>query len=132
MKQAAQSIAGRVDAFYVSTDNTVVSALAGLTDAASKAGVPVLSADPSSASENGVLIAWGFDYYKMGLATGRLVVEVLEGADPASIPTRFMTSVDDIDLFVNLDVAQELGIVIPEDLIAKAATVVRNGSVETK
>ncbi|MDT8297340.1 MAG: ABC transporter substrate-binding protein [Spirochaetaceae bacterium] len=132
VKQAAQSIAGRVDAFYVSTDNTVVSALAGLTDAASKAGIPVLSADPSSASENGVLLAWGFDYYKMGLATGRLVVEVLEGADPASIPTRFMTSVDDIDLFVNLDVAQELGIDIPENLIAKAATVVRNGSVETK
>ena len=125
VKQAAQSIAGRVDAFYVSTDNTVVSALAALTDVAADAGIPVLSADPSSAAENGVFLAWGFDYYKMGLATGELVVEILEGADPATIPTRFMTSVDDIDLFVNLQVASELGIDVPEDLVSKAATVVR-------
>jgi len=132
VKQAAQSIAGRVDAFYVSTDNTVVSALAALSDAASKAGVPVLSADPSSAAENGVFLAWGFDYYKMGKATGKLIVEVIEGADPASIPTRFMTSVDDIELFVNMDIAEELAIQIPADLVSKAATVVVNGSVETK
>lgn len=132
VKQAAQAIAGRVDAFYVSTDNTVVSALAALSDAASKAGIPVLSADPSSAGENGVLLAWGFDYYKMGKATGRLVVEILDGADPASIPTRFMTSVDDIELVVNLDVAKELGITLPADLVAKAATVVKDGMIETK
>ncbi len=132
VKQAAQAIAGRVDAFYVSTDNTVVSALAALTDTASKAGIPVLSADPSSAGENGVLLAWGFDYYKMGQATGRLVVEILQGADPASIPTRFMTSVDDIELVVNLDVAAELGISLPADLVAKAATVVKDGKIETR
>ena len=36
-----------------------------------------------------------------------------------------MTSVDDIDLFVNLKIAAELGIDVPEDLVAKAATVIR-------
>ena len=125
VKQAAQSIAGRVDAFYVSTDNTVVSALASMGDVAASRGIPILSADPTSADENGVFLAWGFDYYKMGLATGRLVVEVLDGADPASIPTRFMTSVDDIELFINLEIAAELGIDVPADLVSKAATVVR-------
>jgi len=132
VKQAAQAIAGRVDAFYVSTDNTVVSALAALGDVAEKEGIPILSADPSSAPENGVFLAWGFDYYKMGKAAGRLVVEVLQGADPASIPTRFMTSVDDIELFVNLDIAKKLGITVPDDLAAKAKTIVENGTVENK
>ncbi len=125
VKQAAQSIVSRVDAFYISTDNTVVSALTALTDVAAKAGIPVLTADPSSAEEQGVFLAWGFDYYKMGRATGDLVVEIIEGADPASIPTRFMTSVDDIELFINLRIARELDIEIPDDLISKAATVVR-------
>ncbi len=125
VKQAAQSIVSRVDAFYISTDNTVVSALTALTDVAAKAGIPVLTADPSSAEEQGVFLAWGFDYYKMGRATGDLVVEIIEGADPASIPTRLMTSVDDIKLFVNLRIARELGIEVPDDLISKAATVVR-------
>jgi len=131
VKQAAQAIAGRVDAFYVSTDNTVVSALAAIGDVAAKEGIPILSADPSSAPENGVFLAWGFDYYKMGQATGKLVVEVLQGTDPASIPTRFMTSVDDIELFVNLDIAKELGITVPADLVAKAETVVKDGTIET-
>lgn len=124
VKQAAQSLVSRVDAFYISTDNTVVSAISSLTDVASKNGIPVLSADPSSAEENGVFLAWGFDYYKMGLATGRLVVEILEGADPASIPTRFMTSLEDIQLFVNMQIARELGIEVPEEIVARASTVV--------
>jgi len=49
VRQAAQSIADRVDVFYMSTDNTVVSALSSLTEVAMDAGVPVMSADPSSA-----------------------------------------------------------------------------------
>lgn len=125
VKQAAQSIVSRVDAFYVSTDNTVASALSALGDVAAKASIPVLSADPSGAEENGVFLAWGFDYYKMGLATGDLIVEILNGADPASIPTRFMTSVDDMELFINLQIAEKIGITVPEDLIAKAAAVIR-------
>lgn len=125
VKQAAEALAPRVDAFYVSTDNTVVSALAALSDSAADAGIPVLSADPSSAPENDVFLAWGFDYAKMGRAAGRLAVEILQGADPASIPTRFMTSVDDIELIINLGIADKLGIQVPEDLIAKAAAVIR-------
>ena len=125
VKQAAEALAPRVDAFYVSTDNTVVSALAALSDSAADAGIPVLSADPSSAPGNDVFLAWGFDYAKMGRAAGRLAVEILQGADPASIPTRFMTSVDDIELIINLGIADKLGIQVPEDLIAKAAAVIR-------
>ena len=125
VKQAAQSIAGRVDAFYVSNDNTVVSALAGLSDAAAQAGIPVLSADPTSAADNNVFLAWGYDYYKMGLATGRLILQLLDGADPASIPTQLMKSVEDFDLVLNLKVAEELGIKVPADLVEKAATVIR-------
>ena len=124
VKQAAEALAPRVDAFYVSTDNTVVSALAALSDSAADAGIPVLSADPSSAPENDVFLAWGFDYAKMGRAAGRLAVEILQGADPASIPTRFMTSLDDIELIINLGIADKLGIQVPEDLIAKAAVVI--------
>jgi len=110
VKQATQTIINRVDGLYVSTDNTVVSALAALTEVAMENGVPVMSADPSSAETFDVLAAWGFDYYKMGRATGRLVAEILEGANPEDIPTRFMTDPSDIDLLINLDVAQELGL----------------------
>ncbi len=129
VRAATQSIANRVDAIYVSTDNTVVSALSALTEVALEAGVPVLSADPTSATENPVLVALGFDYYKFGRATGRLIADILEGADPATIPTLFMTDPSDLNLVLNLDVADELGIGIPPDVLDKAVTIVENGRV---
>lgn len=130
VRSATQSIADRVDALYVSLDNTVVSALSALTDVAADAGIPVVSADTTSAENGGVLVALGFNYYKFGRATGRLVADVLSGTDPATIPTLFLTDPSDLDLFINLDVAEELGIEIPESILSDASIIYRNGSVQ--
>jgi putative ABC transport system substrate-binding protein len=74
-----------------------------------------------------VLAAWGFDYYKMGKATGRLVVRILKGEKPESIPTIYMTEASDVDLLINMDVADELGLTFPEDVIASANTIIEDG-----
>ncbi len=132
VKQATQSIINRVDGIYVSTDNTVVSALAALTEVALENSVPVMSADPSSAEKFDVLAAWGFDYYKMGRATGRLIADLLEGAKPEDIPTRFMTDPSDIDLLINLDVAKKLGLSFDQKTIDSASKIVENGKLITK
>lgn len=127
VKQAVQTIAGRVDGIYISNDNTVVSALAAVASVAQKYNIPVMSADPSSAESTPVLAAWGFDYYKMGKATGRLVNRILKGEKPENIPTIYMTDASDVDLLINLDVADELGLIFPEDVIAKANSIVEDG-----
>jgi len=127
VRQATQSIIGRVDVIYVSTDNTVVSALSTLTDVAMDAGVPVMSADPSSAQTQQVLAAYGFDYYTMGRATGALVARVLEGADPDDIPVQYLTDAEDLVLHVNLDIAEELGIELSDAVLEAADRVVENG-----
>jgi len=128
VRQAAQSIVNRVDVFYMSTDNTVVSALAALTEVAMQAGVPVMSADPSSAEEQDVIAAYGFDYYTMGRATGALIAEILEGADPDAIPVQYLTDADDLILHVNLDIAEELGIELPAAVLEEADRIVENGT----
>ncbi len=127
VRAAVQSISRRVDVLYVSTDNTVVSALAAVTDVTAAAGLPVVLADATSAMDGGVMLALGFDYYKLGRATGRLVADILNGADPASIPTQFMTDPSDLNLLVNLDVAAALGIEISDALLAEASMVIQNG-----
>jgi putative ABC transport system substrate-binding protein len=132
VKQAVQAIIGRVDALYISTDNTVVSAISAIAEVAMKKKVPIMSADPSSAETHPVLAAWGFDYYKMGRVTGKLVVEVLKGKKPEQLPTRFMTKTSDIDLLVNLDVAKKLGLTIPKDIVRNANKVVENGKLTKK
>jgi putative ABC transport system substrate-binding protein len=132
VKQATQIIAPKVDAIYVSTDNTVVSALSALVEVATDRKIPVMSADPSSAEKIGVLAAWGFDYYKMGKATGTMIGEILSGENPGDLPTRFMTEPSDIDLLINLDVAAKLGLSFPDDVKNTANKVVENGTLMTK
>lgn len=132
VKQAVQAIIRRVDALYISTDNTVVSAMSAVSDVAIKAKVPIMSADPSSAENYPVLAAWGFDYYKMGRTTGKLVVEILKGKKPEQIPTQFMTKTSDVDLLINLDVAKKLGLTFPKDIVKSANKVVENGKLTKK
>jgi len=132
VKQATQAIIRRVDALYISTDNTVVSAMSAVTDVAMKNKVPVMSADPSSAESYPVLAAWGFDYYKMGRTTGKMVAEILKGKKPEQIPTRFMTKASDVDLLINLDVAKKLGLTVPKDIVKSANKVVENGKLTKK
>lgn len=132
VKQAVQAIVGRVDAIYISTDNTVVSAMSAVTDVAMKARVPVMSADPSSAESYPVLAAWGFDYYKMGRTTGKLVTGILKGKKPEQIPTQFMTSTGDVDLLINLDVAKKLGLTVPAAIVKSANKIVENGKLTKK
>lgn len=127
VKQAAQAIAGRVDGIYLSNDNTVFSALAAVTDVARKHKIPVMSADPSSAMDHEVLAAWGFDYYKMGVVTGRVVARILKGEKPESIPTVFMTDPSDVDLLINMDVAKALGLTFPADMVESANTIIKDG-----
>lgn len=132
VKQAAQAIAGRVDGFYVSNDNTVVSALPSLADVAMQAGVPIMSADTTSAEGSEVMLAWGFNYYKLGKATAEMIKEILDGKDPADIPVGFMTDPEDIDLRIDLDTAKKLGISISDEIISKASVIIRDGQTITQ
>ncbi len=132
VKQATQAIAGRVDAFYLSTDNTVISALSAVVDVAKTKNLPIMSADPSSAEKFEVFAAWGFDYYKMGKATGKLIARILSGEKPENIPTVFMTEPSDVDLLLNLDVAKKLGITIPDKIISQASRIIKDGKMTKK
>ncbi len=132
VKQAVQAIIKRVDALYISTDNTVVSALSAIADVAKKNRVPIMSADPSSAEKYPILAAWGFDYYKMGRVTGEMIIEILNGKKAEQMPTRFMTKTSDVDLLINLDVAKKLGLTIPKDIVKSANKVIENSKLVNK
>ncbi len=132
VREAALALVSRVDAIYVSTDNTVVSVIASVSDVATRNGIPIMSADPSSSKEDDILVAWGFDYYKMGRATGRIIYDLINGKTTSEIPTKFMTATSDIQLLLNLDVAKELGITIPAELIESAAFIVENEELTEK
>ena len=132
VKNATEAIVGKVDGIYISTDNTVVSAIDALMQVADAAGVPVISADPTSATSYNILAAYGFDYYRMGRVTGRIIDRILKGEKPASMPTTFLTDRNDLQLVVNLDVAKKLGIELDPKLVNDADVIVENGEIKKK
>lgn len=129
---AAQSIVDRVDGIYLTTDNTVFSALASLVQVFGDAKKPIFSGDVTGAMEGGIFMASGFNYYKAGYATGEMVVDILKGANPSDIPVRFMTDPSDSDLLFDLDAAANCGITIPEEWLSKANMIIENGVLENK
>ncbi len=124
VRMAAQSIIDRVDAMYVATDNTVISAIAALSEVCSDNGIPLFSADTTSSFGTEVLLAGGFDYYASGRLTGEIIKRVLDGEKPSDIGTLYL---EDLEIYVNLDTAEKLGITIPEDILEKAAYIIEDG-----
>lgn len=132
VKQAAESIVDRVDGIYLTTDNTVFSALPSLVTVFNKAKKPVFSGDVTGAKEGGCFMASGFNYYKAGRATGEIVVQILKGANPSEIPVRFMTKPEDSDLLFDLDAAANCGIKIPSEYLSKATYIISGGKLQEK
>ena len=121
---AAQSLIGRVDAFYVTTDNTVVSAIDSVLAASEEAGVPFLMADPTSLAQ--ATLAAGFDYYEHGLTVGQIVLDVLSGVGTDEIPVTYQPRAE---IHLNLDAAERIGFAFPAAVIDQASAILYDGIV---
>lgn len=127
VKQATEAIIKRVDAIYLTTDNTVFSALPALIEVAHANKKPLFSCDTTTAAEGGCLIASGFDYYKAGRATGVILADVLSGKKPSDIPVKFIVDPSEKDFIIDLDVAKLCNITFPQDILDTASKVFENG-----
>jgi len=122
VQTAAEALVARgVDAFFVSTDSTVVAGLEALIKVANDNDIPFIANDPDSA-ERGAAVALGLDYYQDGLDSGALVVGILTGE--LDIPSAVIERQRAGSLVVNLAAAAEQGLAIPQEFIDQAATVI--------
>jgi putative ABC transport system substrate-binding protein len=132
LKQASEAIVNRVDGIYLTTDNTVFSALPALIQVFGDAKKPIFSGDVTAAMNGGCMIASGFNYYKAGLATGDMIIDVLNGKNPADIPVMIPSDPADSDLLLDLDAAKNCGINIPENYISMASKIFADGTLTEK
>ena len=115
VQQAAESL--DVDAFYVPTDNNVVSALESIIQVAETKKILTIAAEGDSVAR-GTVATYGISYYDLGYQTGEMAVKILKGeAEPASMPVETQT---DLQLYLNKGAAARMGVTIPEDLLAEA------------
>ena len=118
---AAQSLVGQVEAIYVPTDNTVVTALEAIVQVGQQNKLPVIAGDTDSVPR-GAIAALGFNYGDVGRQTGKIVARVLKGEKPGDIPVE---GVEITELAVNTAAAEAMGVTLPETLVAQAKTVVK-------
>ena len=116
VQQAVNSLVGKVDAIFSPIDNTVASAMPVVAEASREAGIPVYVGADSMVKDGG-LATYGVNYETLGQETAKMAVEVLEGKNPGDMPVKLMS---DVNIYVNSDTAEQLGIDIPEDILSKA------------
>lgn len=113
---AATELAGKVDCLSNLTDNTVVTALATVLDAANKANIPVFGSEIEQVKQ-GCVATEGLDYVALGKQTGEIAARVLKGEKAESIPFETIT---EYSLYINSTALNNLGLSCPDELKATA------------
>ncbi len=114
--QAALSLVGSVDAIYVPTDNTVISALEGVVKVCEKSRLPLYAGDTDSV-RRGAVAAMGFDYYEHGRQTGAMARRILAGVKPADTPVEFQKN---LSFHMNPAAAARMGLTVSDELLNAA------------
>ncbi len=118
--QAAASL--DVDAFYVPTDNNVVSGLEAVIQVAEDKKIPIVAGEADSVRK-GAVITYGIDYEKLGYQTGEMAVRILKGeAKPESMAVE---SQSDLQMVINQKAAEAQGVTLSAELLAKANEVIK-------
>ncbi len=112
----AKASVGKVDAFLLPTDNTVISGLEAILKVANQYKVPVFGSDVDIV-RRGALAAYGVDWHQSGLALGDMVGKLLKGKTIKDVPIQHPTT---LHLHVNEGTAQKVGVSIP-DAVRKTA-----------
>ena len=110
----------KVDAIWVPIDNTIASAFPTVVSSNQTAKKPIY---PSATAmvEAGGLASVVVDQRDLGVATGKMIAQVLKGAKPADTPVNVFSTGKSV---VNKKLAKELGITIPESILKEAGQVI--------
>jgi ABC-type uncharacterized transport system substrate-binding protein len=122
VQEATHSLIGRgTQAIWVGGDVTVSSAIGNVIATCRQARIPVFSQMPGDPN-CGTIFDMGFDYYQAGFVGGELVAQILDGADPATIPIGDVVEIVPRKLFINRKALQGVKDPwhVPDDLLRAA------------
>lgn len=107
VKQAATTLVGDADVFYIVTDNTVVSALESVIGVANEQDIPLIVGEPDSLKKGG-FATFGIDYYTIGYRSGEMAAAILtEEKTTEDFPVEYP---EEIQLFINKQAAEKQGV----------------------
>jgi putative ABC transport system substrate-binding protein len=114
---ATDNLLAKVDCLNNLTDNTVVSSLPVILDKAAEKNIPVFGSEVEQV-KLGCLATVGLDYFDLGVQTGKMAAQVLNGEKTASEIN--FEIIEEASFYGNTAVAEDLGVTLPEDLVSSA------------
>jgi putative tryptophan/tyrosine transport system substrate-binding protein len=117
---AVNTLKGKVDLIYTTTDNNVVSAYESLVKFANENKIPLLASFPD-AIERGAVAAYGMSYYDVGRQSGKLVVRILQGEKAGNITPEIGQA---LRLAINIGAAKKQGVTLSPEVIQSAYKVI--------
>ena len=120
---ATRSLLGKVDAIYIPTDTTILSAVESIVKIGRETNTPVFAGEPGSV-KRGAVATVGLDYIEIGRLSGLMAGDILNGADPGSIDAVVAKDVQpEKTITINLSAAAATGLSISPSLQARAVTI---------
>lgn len=111
VQQAAQSLAGQVDAIYIPIDSTVQSAMPQVVEAATQAGIPVYGSDPVMV-QSGALACVSVSNTQLGERSAEMAYEILQGKAVSEVPAE---ALDTFQYVCSQSAADALHLTLPAD-----------------
>lgn len=114
---AAKSLIGKVEIFFVSSDNTAIESVPALVSLSVKNKIPLYVGETGSVEKGGIATC-SVSYGSFGVATGKLADRILKGEKnvPIYIPSEY-------EIAVNTKAAELMGVSLPDSIIKKAKSV---------
>ena len=118
--QAAASLAGKVQAMTITSDNTTVANLEAIARVCDQHRLALFAGDIDSVVR-GAVMAYGLDYFLVGYAAGKKAALVLKGIKPGDVP---WGPVEKFSLVINIGAAKAQGLTIAPELLARADKII--------
>ena len=119
---AAQSLVGRVDAIYITSDNTVASALGSVTKVCNNNKIPFFVGNTDQVPL-GAIAALGFNYFEVGYSAGKKAVQILkEGKPPGTVPSGLA---EKLNFHLSLKNAKKQGVKVKQSIVDRADKLIK-------
>ena len=105
LQQAAEILAGKVDAIYTPIDNGIAAAMPVLADVCKSAGIPAYVGADSMVADGGYATV-GINYEDLGVKTAEMAAQILNGTPVSDIP---VATLDHFYKVINKTTATAIG-----------------------
>jgi putative ABC transport system substrate-binding protein len=111
---------GEADAYMAVSDAMIDGQIQSIIDMARSKRLPTMLYEPGAVAKGG-LATYSADFREVGRLSAKYVRRVLAGASPADLPVE---GIDKVSFVINLKIAKQIGLAIPESILLRANKVI--------